>query len=63
MNEKIIEEVENRVKKELELEGMINPDMFGYIHVFEQRKKEILEKEYGIIFQTSREKNKSCTID
>ena len=62
MNEKeIIEEVENRVKKELE--GKINPNMFGYIHIFEQRKKEILEKEYGINFQTTREKNMSSNMD
>lgn len=62
MNEKeIIKEVESRVKKELE--GKVDPSMFGYIHVFEQRKKEILEKEYGIIFYTSREKNKGCSID
>ena len=57
----IIEKVENRVRKELE--GKIDPNKFGYIHFFEERKKEILEKEYGIIFQTSIEKNKSCNID
>ncbi|MBR6033640.1 MAG: hypothetical protein IKP28_02725 [Clostridia bacterium] len=62
MNEKeIIKEVEDRVRKELE--EKLNPNMFGYIHIFEQRKKEILEKEYGITFQTSREKNTSCNID
>lgn len=59
--EEIIKEVENRVKKELE--GKLDPNMFGYIHVFEQRKKEILKEEYGITFYTSREKNRSCNID
>ncbi len=60
-NEEIIEKVEKRVKKELE--GKIDSNMLGYIHIFESRKKEILEKEYGIKFQTSREKNSSCNID
>lgn len=61
MNEKLIQEVEKRVKKELE--GIVNPDMFGYIHAFESRKKEILKEEYGIEFETTREKNSSCNID
>lgn len=62
MNEKeIIEEVEKRVKKELE--GKVNPSMLGYIHIFEEKKKYILEKEYGISFRTSREKNIGCNID
>lgn len=41
MSEKeIIKEVEKRVKKELE--GKIDSNMFGYIHLFEQRKKKKL---------------------
>ena len=59
--EEIIKKVENRVKKELE--GKVDYGMLGYIHVFEQRKKEILEKEYKIIFRTLREKNNGCNID
>jgi hypothetical protein len=59
--EEIMKVVDERVKKELE--GIVNPNMLGYIHVFEQRKKEILEKEYGISFKTVREKNPGCCID
>ncbi len=62
MTEKeIIEKVEQRVKKELE--GKIDPDMFGYVNEFEKRKKEILEKEYGMEFETKREKSKTEFID
>ena len=62
MNDKeIIREVEERVKKELE--GKLDSNMFGYIHIFEQRKKEILEKEYGIVFHTLREKSEGVNID
>jgi len=57
----IVKNVENKVKKELE--GKMDSSMLGYIHIFEKRKKEILEKEYGIIFNTARENNKSCNID
>ncbi len=59
--EEIIKKVDERVKKELE--GKVDSNMLGYIHIFEARKKEILEKEYGIQFKTSREKNQSCYID
>lgn len=57
----IIKEVEKRVKKELD--GKVDPDMLGYINIFEDRKKKILEQEYGIKFQTKVEKNSSCSID
>lgn len=57
----IIKEVEKRVKKELE--GKVDSDMLGYINIFENRKKKILEQEYGIKFQTIVEKNSSCSID
>lgn len=59
--EEIIKKVDERVQKELE--GKVDSNMFGYIHIFEARKKEILEKEYGIQFQTLREKNKDCCVD
>ena len=59
--EEIIKKVDERVKKELE--GKVDSNMLGYIHIFEARKKEILEKEYGIQFKTSREKKQSCYID
>lgn len=59
--DEIIKAVEERVKKELE--GKVNPDMFGYIHIFEDRKKEILEQEYGIIITTTREESFGKSID
>ncbi len=59
--EEIIDKVEKIVKKELE--GKISPDMLGFINIFEKRKKEILEKEYGIKFKTTEEKNISTSID
>ena len=46
-----------------ELEGKVNPDMFGYIHIFEDRKKEILEQEYGIIITTIREESFGKSIN
>lgn len=62
MTEKeIIAKVEKRVKEELE--GKVNQDMFGYINIFENRKKEILEKEYGISFKTRQERNRNIWID
>ena len=61
VNEEIIKEVEERVKKELE--GKYDPGMFGYIHILESRMKEILKNDYGINFETSREKDDSFTID
>ncbi len=61
MNEEIIKEVDERVRKELE--GKVDSNMLGYIHIFESRKKEILEKEYGIKFQTLREKSSGRSID
>ena len=59
--DEIIKAVEERVKKELE--GKVNPDMFGYIHIFEDRKKEILEQEYGIIITTIREESFGKSIN
>lgn len=59
--EEIIKKVEEQVKKELE--GKVNPDMFGYINIFENRKKEILSKEYGIEIKTTQEKNIGTSID
>jgi hypothetical protein len=59
--EEIIKLVDERVKKELERK--YNPDMIGYIHIFEERKKEILEKEYHIKFKTTREKSKGVNVD
>ena len=59
--EEIIKLVEERVKKELA--DKYEPDMLGYIHIFEARKKEILEKEYNIRFETTREKNKGVIVD
>lgn len=59
--EEIINKVEKQVKKELE--GKVNPDMFGYINIFENRKKEILKEEYGIEYKTISEKNSSVSID
>ena len=61
MDEKeIIEEVEKKVREELK--GKIEPDMLGYIHIFEERKKELL-KEYGISFKTMREHYRDRNID
>lgn len=62
MDEKIIEEVENEIKEELEKQN-IKPDMFGYINVFENRKKEILKEKYGVEFKTTQEKHTSYCID
>lgn len=59
--DKIINEVEERVKRELE--GTINSDMFGYINIYEKRKKEILKEEYGIEIKTTQEKNSTTCID
>lgn len=56
----IIQEVEEKVRKELE--GKVNSDMFGYVNIFEERKKELL-KEYGIDYKTLQENNLGCCID
>ena len=60
MIKKIIEEVEKQVEKELE--GVCDKREFGYIHVFEKRKKELL-KEKGIEWKTSRERFDGIMID
>ena len=59
-DKKIIEEVEKQVEKELE--GVCDKREFGYIHVFEKRKKELL-KEKGIEWKTSRERFDGIMID
>lgn len=59
--EEIIKKVEERVQKELE--GKVEPEMLGYVHIFEDRKKEILKEEYGIEYQTLEEKYSSKSID
>lgn len=59
--EEIMKIVDERVKKELE--GKYDPDMLGYIHLFEERKKNILEKEYNIKYKTLKETNKGEIVD
>ena len=58
---KIIKEVNDKVAEELK--NKISPNMFGYRHYFDIRKKEILRKEYGINWKTLQEKNEGCSID
>lgn len=61
MNEKdIFDEVEKQVEKELE--GVYSKTEFGYIHRFEERKKELL-KEKGIEWKTSRERFNGIMMD
>ena len=60
-SKEIIDKVEQRVKKELE--GKVEPDMFGYAYIFEKRKKEILEKEYGIFIKKQKEESDGIYID
>jgi len=59
----IVKNVEERAKRELEAEGRVKSDMLGYINILEKRKKEILDKEYGIKYQTVAEKNWGCSVD
>ncbi len=59
--EEIIKQVDEKVKKELD--GKISPNMLGYIHIFEKRKKEILKNEYGIEFKTLRERDTGRSMD
>lgn len=58
----IIVKVEDRVRKELK-ENNYKEDMFGYVHLLENRKKEILENEYGIKIKTKQEQNPSLSMD
>ena len=58
----IIVKVEDRVRKELK-ENNYKEDMFGYVHLLENRKKEILENEYGIKIKTKQEQNPSSIMD
>lgn len=58
----IIVKVEDRVRKELK-ENNYKEDMFGYVHFLENRKKEILENEYGIKIKTKQEQNPSSSMD
>lgn len=62
MDEKIIEEVERNIKEELREQNIL-PEMFGYINVFEKRKKEILKEKYGIEFNTMQDSITDCSID
>jgi len=57
----IIKEVDEIVKKQLEEEKIVE-GMFGYITVFEERKKRIL-KEKGIDWKTTHDKNPGICID
>ncbi len=57
----IIEKVNKQVAEELK--SKITPNMLGYRHYFDLRKKEILKKEYGINWKTLQEKNEGCSID
>lgn len=59
--EEINEIVEKRVEEELK--GKYSPDMFGYLNIFETRKKEILKEEFGIDVVTTQEKHPSEMID
>ena len=43
----IIRQVEEEVKKELK--GIINEDALGYIHCFEERKKEKLKEKVKVL--------------
>ena len=58
----IIVKVEDRVRKELK-ENNYKEDMFGYVHLLESRKKEILENEYGIKIKTKQKQNPSLSMD
>lgn len=58
----IIVKVEDRVRKELK-ENNYKEDMFGYVHILENRKKEILENEYGIKIKTKQKQNPSLSMD
>lgn len=64
-NEKQYNEIIKKVNKQVEeeLKGKIEKDMFGYRYYFDLRKKEILEKEYGIEWKTLQEQNAGCSID
>lgn len=62
MDEKVLEEIENKIRDELKKEK-ISPDMFGYVNAFEKRKKEILKNEYNIDYKTTQEECNGCSID
>ena len=57
----IIKAVNQKVKDELNIK--ISKKTLGYKHYFDLRKKEILEKEYGIEWKTPQERNEGCSID
>lgn len=59
--EEINDYVEKRVEEELK--GKYNPDMLGYLNLFEKRKKEILKEEFGIDYMTIQEKHPGEMID
>ena len=61
MNKKeIMEEIDKQVEKELE--GVYDKMDFGYIHRFEERKKELL-KQKGIEWKTRRERFNGIMTD
>lgn len=57
----IIKKVDRKVEDELS--GRIDKKSFGYKHYFDLKKKEILEKEYGIKWKTLQERNEGFSID
>ena len=57
----IIKVVDQKVENELN--GKISKKILGYKYYFNLRKKEILEKEYGIEWKTPQERNEGCSID
>ena len=57
----IIKKVNQKVKNELN--GIIDEKSLGYKHYFDLKKKEILEKEYGIQWKTFQERTEGCSID
>ena len=57
----IIKKVDRKVEDELS--GRIDRKSLGYKHYFDLKKKEILEKEYGIKWKTFQERNEGCSID
>ena len=60
-NNQTILQVEQQVREELSKK--YDRNMFGYINVFEERKKEILKNDYNIDFITTQENNNCSYID
>ncbi len=57
----IIKNVNQKVENELN--EKISKKSLGYKHYFDLKKKETLEKEYGIKWKTFQERNEGCSID